>query len=103
MPDWPRPFHPVVDGRIDRDRTVEVFAHLAGRSGDLTAWAGGEVVMVGGAPCVILPGQRPCAQRLVGLGDVAVADGVTSVFGVPGGELSTRLWPADVDEAPPAD
>jgi hypothetical protein len=104
MPDWPRPYHPVVDGDVDRATVLHVYAHTPGRADALIAWAGGgEVTLVAGAPCVILPGSRPYTSRLVGLGDVAVSDGRTSAYAVSGAELSTRLWPVDVDEAPPAD
>lgn len=100
MSDWPRRYHPIVDGVVE-DRTVEVFAHEPGRTDALAAWADGEQVVVGGQPVVILPGTRRVRDRLVGLGDVAVAD--SSLYALRGDLLAAHLYPAGADEPPPVD
>lgn len=42
----------------------------------LIDWSGGDVVgVLNGGPLVLLPGTRPAAQRMVGLGDFAVKAG----------------------------
>lgn len=108
MSDWPRPFHPIVDGTVDRSVTVQVHPHLPGQAAALQAWCGGGDIhpLVNGGPVFVVPSHRPCVARLVGLGDVVVEtlrDGVRRYHGVAGGDISAQLWPADVDEAPPAD
>lgn len=109
MPDWPRPYHRIVDGVIDRSRTVQVYPHSPGGSEALRAWCGdGDVVEVsGGTPVFIVPSNRPCSERLVGLGDVVVEDrdqqGTRRLTALPGGQLGARLWPADADGPPPVD
>lgn len=102
MPDWPRPYHPVVDGVPNTTRTVEVYPHEPGRTDLLAAWVeAADVLTVGGQPCIVLPGTRRVRDRLVGLGDVAVRDADT-LRAVPGGELAGSVFPADVEEVPPA-
>lgn len=102
MADWPRDYHPIHDGQIDRTRTVQLYPHQPGGLDQLRDWCGGgDTAFVNGGPVLIVPGTGPCAQRLVGLGDVAVADGDHPLRAVPGGEISARYSPADLDEAPP--
>jgi hypothetical protein len=103
MADWPKPFHPVTDGVVDTDETVQIFPLMPEGADALLEWAGGgDSLVVNGGPCVVLPGTRKVRDRVVGLGDVAVADSV-GVKSCPGGELAARYTPAGADEAPPAD
>lgn len=104
MPDWPRDYHPIIDGVIDTDTTVQIYPHLPDRTSDLTDWVGGgAVVQVNGGPVVVLPTNRPVPDRLVGLGDLAVQHADTSVRALPGGELGSHYSPTDLPGPPPVD
>ena len=99
----PRDYHPIDDGAIDRDRTVQMWSHNPTNTDQLIDWVGGgETILVNGGPCLILPGTRRVRDRLAGLGDVVVNDD-GSFRALPGGELSANYWPADLEQPPPAD
>ena len=67
---WPHPFHRVTDGQ-----TVEVFQLRPDLIAQCQAWAGGQVLIEDGAPTILLAGDAPLRDSLVGLGDFAVRDG----------------------------
>lgn len=75
MAEWPRPFHPVIDGEVDLGVTVEVYQHLPGQTAEFVADTDGDELFLNGGPVVLLPGTRKAADRLVGLGDYAAKTG----------------------------
>lgn len=92
---WPAHFHPVNDdGEPDATRTVEVNQLRPDRVADFLAWSDGTELLLNGGPVVLLPGTRPAAQRLVGLGDFAVRDGDT-VRAEPADGFYQRFQPVE--------
>jgi hypothetical protein len=94
---FPHPFHPVDDdGTPDPDVTVEVFQVRPDTIAEFLAWSGAdELGVVNGGPVFLLPGTRPAAERLCGLGDFAVRRDTGSVRSWPADGFYQRYQPAD--------
>lgn len=103
--EWPRAYNPYDDNsEVDTSQTVWIYPHIAGQTEALAEWAGSEqTLFVNGGPVVVLPGSRPIPERLVGLDQVAVSDGVHSIKAMDGGLIGSRYRRADFVEAPPVD
>lgn len=70
---WPRTYHPIHPcGGPDRAVTVQAYCHQPDNTSELAAWTSGTICTRPGGPVVVLPGDRPPAQRRVHLGDMAV-------------------------------
>lgn len=54
------------------------------------AWTSGQQLLVGGTTTVLLPGTRPAAQRLVGLGDYAARDDRGRTWAEPAAGIAQR-------------
>lgn len=88
---WPHPFRALDDIGQPTGDAVEVHQLRPDLLDAFLTWSGGTPLLVNGGPAVLLPGTRPAAERVVGLGDFAVH--TTSWWAEPAAGFYNRFRP----------